>query len=252
MKRLTGTDLYKIFFRSFFIQGSWNYFALIGLGFCFCLLPVAKRLENKKDKEEFLRRHLTYFNSHPFFASWCLGAVAKLEEEAIQKKWKNDKPITIFKERLVGPLGVIGDRLFWNGIKPVAATFGVITAILYGWIAIPVFLLVYNIPHIYVRYKGLMKGYTKGFDIVSDLSLRHFEKYFKIINFIGIFLTGTLITLAGNWTQKLGIPSLFSFGGAFALTFILLQRQKTISTISFWVIFVIMMLNSSFYIIFQY
>jgi len=203
--RLRTFDLWNMFWRCLFIQGSWNHKSMLGLGFGFSAIPFIKRLfKTQKQREECLRRHLDFFNSHPYYASWCLGAVAKLEEEAKRKKWDDSRPIEIFKERLIGPLGAIGDRLFWDGIKPAAAGAGIALALTAGWIAIPVFLLLYNIPHLAVRIYGLREGYRQGFDIVSGLSVRRYQRWFDVMMMAGGVIAGLVLAAAVRWSWLQG------------------------------------------------
>ncbi|MBD3377711.1 hypothetical protein GF406_21965 [candidate division KSB1 bacterium] len=229
MVRTRHWDRLKILWRCFFIQGSWNFFALIGLGFCYSLVPVAKKLyKDPKDQTLFLKRHLEFFNSHPYLASWCAGAVTKLEEEAFNKNWDDYRPIQIFKERLIGPLGLIGDTLFWQNIKPAASALGVFIALTFGWIAIPIYLLVYNIPHFFVRIYGFLLGYKKGFDIISDLSMRHFEKWKKLAATIGAVATGACIVVATANSAGQGFDVLASFITAFLIAWIMIKKNKPV------------------------
>ncbi|MBN2356184.1 PTS mannose/fructose/sorbose transporter family subunit IID [candidate division KSB1 bacterium] len=235
-RRLKRQDLDRIFLRCFLIQGSWNYKSMVGLGFCYCAIPIMRALcQTPQERQEFLRRHLDFFNAHPYFASWCLGAVAKLEEESICKNWTDQRPIVLFKERLTGPLGAIGDKMFWNGIKPAAAALAVCTAMVAGWIAIPVFLLVYNIPHIYTRLKGIREGYRSGFDIISALSMRKFQKVFDGVAIIGAFITGLTLIIAASWTCKADrmLLPIFLFSAIMAV--ILLKFKKSIQFIILFV-----------------
>jgi PTS system mannose-specific IID component len=197
LKYLRRIDLLKIFARCFLIQGSWNYQSLLGLGFCYAAIPILKRLNfSDEEKVKFNQRHIQFFNSHPYFAGYCLGAIAKLEEDAMETERVDDRSIPLFKERLAGPLGAIGDRLFWTNIKPAAAGFAVFLGMLVGWLAIPVFLITYNVPHIYLRAKGIFLGYRKGFDIVSDISERKFSKVFNLTFMAGAIATGLCLGLA--------------------------------------------------------
>ncbi len=212
---------------------------MLGLGFCFSAIPFIKRLyKTGKAREECLRRHLVFFNSHPYYASWCLGAVAKLEEEARRKKWDDSRPIEIFKERLMGPLGAIGDGLFWNGIKPAAAGLSILLALVAGWVAIPVFLVLYNIPHLLVRAAGVREGYRKGFDIVSDLSVRKYQKWFDLVALMGALAAGLCMIAGMRWSwlrgnhsmtggEPGGIVPVVSFLAALSLTLALLHFRKS-------------------------
>ena len=195
MARIRKRDLVKIFFRSLYIQAAWNYERMLSLGFCYCLVPVAKRLFKKREKQAaFLKRHLEFFNSHPYLSTFALGAVANIEQQAILKRWDDLRPIEVFKNRVIGPLGVIGDMLFWQLLLPFFAVFGVISLFLIHQWGIFVFLVLYNICHFYVQIQGLIKSFIKGFDIIRDLSLRGTRKYFQIMNYIfNIFLAIAVI-----------------------------------------------------------
>ena len=231
-RRINRRDLWRMFLRSFLVQGSWNYKSMLGLGFCFCALPVLRKVcKTQQERQAFIRRHLDFFNAHPYFASWCLGAVAKLEEEAVRKKWPDYRPISVFKERLAGPLGAIGDELFWNGIKPAVAGLAVWIAIVFGWIAVVVFLLVYNIPHLYIRWKGIFAGYQAGFDIVSALSVRRFQDSLTRIAISGAVISG-LCTAAGlTWTASKNLLYVPIFIMSAVLAVVLLKFKRSINFI---------------------
>jgi len=229
MKRIRNRDLIKIFFRSFYIQGSWNYERMMGLGLCFCLIPIARRLfSSKKETINFLQRHLDFFNSQPYLASFALGAITRLEEQAIQQKWKNKQPISIFKERICGPLGAIGDSFFWRFLKPFAALAGMILSFLFGWIGVLIFFILYNIPHIYIRILGIFRGYQKGFDIIRDLSIRGTQKYFKIFNAALSGVIGFLFIAIMHWlsTQGFRSPGIILFIGLTILSAVLTIRKR--------------------------
>jgi len=209
---------------------------MIGLGFCFCLLPVLKVLyRSPEEQKRFLQRHLEFFNSHPFFASWCLGAVAKLEEESVRKGWPDHHPISVFKQRLMGPLGAIGDRLFWSGLKPAVAALGVWLGLSAPkrWIAVPVFLIMYNMPVFYFRALGLKRGYRQGFEIVADLSLRRFQPWYDVCVGVGAIFTGMCLMAAIDWNLDKNVRFLLSFILSLPLALVLLYRKRSINLILF-------------------
>lgn len=225
---LKKCHLSRIFWRSFFIQGSWTFKGLIAIGFCFSLIPVAKCLyQDHKKRREFLLRHLEFFNSHPYYSSYALGAVAKLEQDALLKNWDNLNSIATFKKRMVSILGVIGDRMFWDEIKPLTSGIGFVLAILLGWVALPIYLLIYNIAHFYVRIQGLRRGFKGGFDVVSCLSMRRYQKYFNITTVLGCFVAGIAVVVVSRFhTNFYDInPTILFLSAAVALILLLLQRS---------------------------
>ncbi len=226
---LNRKDLFKIFLRTLFVQGSWNFKSLIGLGFCYSAIPIAKRLyKDTDDQKDFLNRHLCFFNAHPYFSSWCLGAVAKIEFEAEQKHWADLEAVKIFKSRLTGPLGSIGDQLFWSGIKPLVSGIAFCCALLLGWLAVPLFLVLYNVPHFYTRYKGLFMGHKKGFEIVANLSIRRFQKYLNAINMAGLVIAGFAFSTAMNINFEKGADFLSAFIAAAVAAFLIALKRRSI------------------------
>ncbi len=194
MRRLKKIDLLRIIWRSFYIQGSWNYERMLNLGFAYSILPILNRLYRDREKRRlFLKRHLDYFNAHPYFSSYALGAVARLEEKAAVEKWDNFTPIQKFKVRLSSPLGAIGDRLFWGMLKPLSATVGVLVTLLYGVAGPAVMFVLYNIPHFYMRYHGVFRGYKMGFDIVREISVRRYTRYFEWLEKTTVLFLGVLV-----------------------------------------------------------
>lgn len=191
MAPISKFDILKIFLRSFYIQSTWNSERLLGLGFCFCLIPVARKLfSTEEELIEFLHRHLDFFNSHPYISTYALGAVTNIEQQAISKNWRDKRPITVFKSRIVGPLGAIGDTLFWQIIRPAFGVLAIALLFLFGIWGSIIYLVLYNIPHFYVRIRGLIESYIKGFDVVRDLSLRGAKKYFDILKYVASSLLG--------------------------------------------------------------
>jgi mannose PTS system EIID component len=246
-KNTTALDRINVLLRCFFVQASWNFKSMLGLGFCFCIIPLSRRLfASKEERSEFLRRHLEFFNAHPYFVGFCLGAVVKLEEESIHKKWPDKRPISIFKERMTGPLGGLGDQLFWNRIKPATVAVGVLIGLRYGWIAIPIFLFIYNVPHIYMRIKSFNLSYALGFNIVSAMSTKKFKQASHIISFGAMLTAGILMAVAADWSLQRDIAVGVAFGVSAFLTALLIYYKKSINFIIFTVALASMLIGYLF------
>jgi len=156
---------------------------------------VAKRLFKEREKRiSFLRRHLSFFNAHPYFASYALGAISRVEEDTPN----NPELVERFKNALIGPLGAIGDQLFWGTIKPgciLLAMIGVFLIenvnYLLGYFFI--MLVLYNIPHILIRMTGLRTGYREGFDVYKLLNAAQFQRYRNLYRILGAISLGFII-----------------------------------------------------------
>jgi mannose/fructose/N-acetylgalactosamine-specific phosphotransferase system component IID len=191
MKKLKFIDFISMFFRSFLIQASWNYKGLLSIGFCMTMIPVARRFYRKKeDYERFLCRHLNFFNSHPYMASYAIGAIARLEEEMANNPQHSPEKIDKFKNALIGPLGAVGDQLFWASIKPAVAIFAMAIVLMVEntqtkLLFLIVLLILYNMPHLYIRWTGIMEGYRQGYNIYRILKIEHFAWFQKRYMFLG-------------------------------------------------------------------
>jgi mannose/fructose/N-acetylgalactosamine-specific phosphotransferase system component IID len=223
-KRLTKFEFVSMFLRSFFIQAVWNYESMLSVGLTFSLMPVARKLfKMKNDISKFLLRHLGFFNAHPYFASFAIGAIARAETENnadIQK-------IERLKNALIGPLGALGDQLFWATIKPTSYMIAICGIMLipglYGKVASVILsLIIFNVSHLYFRWHGLVSGYIHGYRVYKDLKISKYKKLYHLFLFAGAFSLGLIIGLAGaNYTKvQIGEPVLFAFalGSAYFLS----------------------------------
>ncbi|RMH63143.1 MAG: hypothetical protein D6677_07985 [Calditrichaeota bacterium] len=192
-----GTKL-NIFIRSMFIQSGWNYKGMISMGFSFALTPIARLYygDDPKAYNHFLRRHMGFFNAHPYFASFALGAIARLEWDIKDGKVSVEKE-EHFKNVLIGPLGAIGDQLFWSIIRPATFVLGVLGFYFaknvhqHLTILLSLFIL-YNIPHLYIRFQGFWRSYKDGYNVCRILKMEHF-KYLKWLYMgIGLVSVGIL------------------------------------------------------------
>lgn len=170
--KLTTLDLIRVYLRSFFVQASWNFQRMLNLGMTFSLLPILRKLTSDRGQQiAFLKRHLRFFNANPFISTFGLGAIARIEEEhVVGSRDISDEQIGRMQEILSGPLGSVGDQLFWKTFRPMAAAWGVASVLILGIWGVVVFLLVFNVPHLGLRWYGLTRGYKMGTDIVREFA----------------------------------------------------------------------------------
>ena len=77
--QLSKSDRQKVWWRSTFLQGSWNYERMQNLGWAYSLIPAIKKLYTKKeDQAAALERHMEFFNTHPYVAAPILGVTLAL------------------------------------------------------------------------------------------------------------------------------------------------------------------------------
>jgi len=219
---VSGKVLHSLFFRSFFLQSTWNFERMQNLGFCYAILPVLKFLYKDEDKlKEAIKRHLEFFNTHPYMAAAILGAVARLEEERKSGSISIDH-INSVKTGVMGSYGAIGDSFFWGTLKPFASLIGVMFAAFNQLSAPFIFLLIYNVPHLRMRIFGIYEGYREGINIFETIKRFNFTEVAKKIKILSVVLIGVLLAVivelklslvfqGGTLLNATGALSLFLF-----------------------------------------
>lgn len=183
-----------IVLRSLTIQGSWNYETLIGTGFAFTLIP-ALRIAYAGDPDGLrgaVARHAGVFNSHPYLVTLAAGAVARLEAEQAEPA-----VVERFKSALRGSLGSLGDRLFWTAWRPAAVLLGLVLFLLGAawWVAVAVFLILYNALHLVLRSWGAKVGIRHGLEVARVLRQAPLQAITTRAGDAGAFLAGVAVVL---------------------------------------------------------
>nr|WP_314263618.1 PTS mannose transporter subunit IID [uncultured Moellerella sp.] len=199
-KKLTPGDIRGVFLRSNLFQGSWNFERMQALGFCFSMIPVIRRLypENNDDRKQAIKRHLEFFNTHPYVAAPVLGVTMAMEEQRANGAEIDDAAINGIKVGLMGPLAGVGDPIFWGTVRPVFAALGAGIAMTGSLLGPLLFFVLFNIVRLLTRYYGVTYGYKKGLDIVQDMGGGFLQKLTEGASILGLFVMGALVN---KWTH---------------------------------------------------
>ena len=65
-KMLTTRDLRRMYWRSTFLLGSFNFERMQAMGFCYTLMPAIRKFyrDDKSAQAAALKRHLEFYNTH--------------------------------------------------------------------------------------------------------------------------------------------------------------------------------------------
>ncbi|URJ32456.1 PTS mannose transporter subunit IID [Blochmannia endosymbiont of Camponotus sp.] len=207
--KLKKNDIRAVFIRSNIFQGSWNFERMQALGFCFSMIPVIRRLypKNSKDQKEAIKRHLEFFNTHPYVAAPILGVTMAMEEQKANGATTIDNAsINGLKVGLMGPLAGVGDPIFWGTARPVFAALGAGIAIGGNLLGPCLFFVLFNTARLATRYYGITYGYKKGISIVNDMEGGVLQKLTEGSSILGLFVMGALVN---KWTH-INIPCVLS------------------------------------------
>ncbi|SNS19327.1 PTS system IID component, Man family [Anaerovirgula multivorans] len=197
-KTLDKSDMKKIFIRSWFLLGSFNFERMQSVGFCVSLIPALKKLYKGDELKAALKRHLEFFNTQPFIASPIMGITAAMEEQRAQGMPIDEASISGVKVGLMGPLAGVGDPIFWGTARPVLAALGASIALSGSILGPLIFFIAFNAIRLATKWYGLNYGYQKGTQIVSDMKGNKLKKLTEGASILGLFVMGALVS---KWTS---------------------------------------------------
>mgnify|MGYP000096388323 CR=1 FL=1 len=192
--QLTKKDRLSVALRSTFLQGSWNYERMQNGGWCFAMIPAIKKLyTTKEDQIAALKRHLEFFNTHPYVASPVIGVTLALEEDKANGAPVEDSAIQGVKVGMMGPLAGVGDPVFWFTARPILGALGASLA-MGGSILGPIlFFVLWNVIRWAFMWYTQEFGYNVGTKITEDLSGGLLQKVTKGASILGMFILAVLV-----------------------------------------------------------
>ena len=195
ISKITKKDINKLFWRSMCVNASFNYERHMSQGIQYALSPALTKLyDDKKDLSKALVRHSEFFNSTPALCPFILGVTLALEEKNAEDQEFDESSINAIKVSLMGPLAGIGDSIFWGTLRPLAGGIACSLALAGNSFAPIIFLLLFNIPHLLVRYFGLKFGYNSGMKaLVKFEELGLTEKIFSAASILGLLVIGGMV-----------------------------------------------------------
>ena len=191
---LDKKTLNKMVWRSLNLQGSFNYERMQAGGWLYGILPglLAIHGEGSEDLKTSMAHNLEFFNTHPFLVTFVMGIILSLEQQ------KADiNTIRAVRVAAMGPLGGIGDAIFWFTLVPIAAGIGSNMAI-DGSIAGPiVFLALFNIVQFAVRFFLMHWSYNLGTKAI-ELLTANAKEFTRAASLLGVFVVGALTSNYGG------------------------------------------------------
>lgn len=192
--QLSKSDRQKVWWRSQFLQGSWNYERMQNGGWAYSLIPALKKLyPSGEEAKEALKRHLEFFNTHPYVAAPIIGVTLALEEERANGADIDDAAIQGVKVGMMGPLAGIGDPVFWFTVRPIVGAIAASLATGGSIIAPLFFFIVWNAIRIAFLWYTQEFGYKSGSAITKDLGGGLLQTVTKGASILGMFVLGVLI-----------------------------------------------------------
>jgi len=214
--QLSKSDRQKVWWRSTFLQGSWNYERMQNLGWAYALIPAIKKLyTTKEDRAAALERHLEFFNTHPYVAAPIMGVTLALEEERANGAEIDDTAIQGVKIGMMGPLAGVGDPVFWFTVRPILGALGASLAMAGNIVGPLLFFFGWNIIRMAFLWYTQELGYRAGSEITKDLSGGIIQKITKGASILGMFILAVLVERWVSITFAVQLPSTKLSEGAY-------------------------------------
>ena len=191
---LSKADRLKVCLRSTFWQASWNYERMQNGGYAFAMIPAIKKLyKEKADQIAALKRHMEFFNTHPYVASPIVGVTLALEQEKANGAAVDDAAIQGVKVGMMGPLAGIGDPVFWFTLRPILGAMCASIAMDGNMLGPIMFFLLWNILRFGFMWYTQEFGYKVGNQITENLSGNLLTNITRGASILGMFVLGALV-----------------------------------------------------------
>ncbi|HKV74487.1 MAG TPA: PTS system mannose/fructose/sorbose family transporter subunit IID [Gemmatimonadales bacterium] len=204
--------------RLLMLQATWNFERMQGVGMGYAALPLLEDLarDDKARHADAVARSAEFFNCHPYLAGIALGATVRAEYDGVP-----GQQVLRLRTALCGPLGALGDRLFWTGVVPSAMAAACLALTQgAGPAAIVTLVVLYNILRLATGIWALRTGLAAGLRVSAALTgswlTRAAERIGPIAGFsIGVLIPKSLVWLLdGAGAKWIGVAAIVAVTGA--------------------------------------
>lgn len=190
MSKISLQDIKKVRYRWLLLgEAAWNYEKMQGLGYCYSMIPVLKKLyPDEADMKKALQTHLQFFNTHQEFAEIILGIDIAMEEK---EGAASLEAVSAIKTGLMGSLAGIGDTLF--GVIANTIFFSVGSYMALEGNPIGIFLyLIWGVVRVIMRGYFIRIGYREGTKLIENLGDK-MNRVTEAASILGLTVVGALI-----------------------------------------------------------
>lgn len=191
------TGRLRAFFRLLAVQAAWNYERMQGIGMVWASLPLLAPLATRDPARhrEAVTRAGAFFNANPFLAGAAVGAAARGELDGV-----SGTDVARLRTALCGPLGALGDQLFWMGIVPgLSAAALVAVAVGAGWWTPLLVVVVFAGVRGVIGWWALDQGWRHGMAVGGAIRRSRLSRGVEWAGRSAALLAGTAIPLTTWW-----------------------------------------------------
>jgi mannose PTS system EIID component len=179
------------------LQAAWSYERMQGIGLGHAAEPMLRHLF-ARDPERYrqsLARAAGFYNANPYLAPAALGAELRAEVDGVPPD-----QIDRLRTALSGPLGSLGDRLFWTGLVP-ALVSATLVAVALGAGPWPVlaFVVVHNVVRAALARWLLDLGWRHGLRVGTALHASPLVHASALAGQAAAFFGAAALPIVGLW-----------------------------------------------------
>lgn len=194
-KKLQKKDLIKHWILGYSSETCYNYERLQALGTTNAMVPIVRRLYDKKeDQVRELKKYMVFFNTEPSWMGTVIhGVAASMEEQRANGADIDSEDINAVRTGLMGPLAGIGDTVSQGIAYPILA--GICCSLaLAGNLAGPIiFEIAYKVIMLTMGYTMYMLGYRQGKSaILKIIGTGTLNKITEIFSIVGLMVVGNM------------------------------------------------------------
>jgi PTS system mannose-specific IID component len=183
----------RAYLRLLFVQSSWNYERMTGVGLGFAATPLLEDLETMDPSRhlEASVRSAEYFNSHPYLAGIAVGALTRAEYDQAPTA-----QIMRLRGALTSPLGALGDQFFWVGLTPAAIAVALLATVGgAGLWVLGVVVALYLVTRLLTGLWALRLGLASGVRVGAALSASWLPALAPRVGYAAALLVGLAVPL---------------------------------------------------------
>lgn len=204
-------NLRSIFWRSGHMWADFTMVRMEGNTYAYSMLPVINEVYagNEELQTEAFVRNTEFFNTHAAAAGLVFGLSYALERErAKNPDLVPGETITNVKTSLMGPLAAVGDSIFFNCIRVISAGIGISLASQGNALGVLLFVAIYGLAFLGVKWWLLNLGYTLGTKSVTEaFKSGVIGNLSRASCAMGLMMVGSLTSSMVSISTSLSIPT---------------------------------------------
>lgn len=206
-------NLKHIFWCSGQMWGDFTMVKMEGNTYAYCMFPVINEVygDHKELATDAFIRNTEFFNTHAAASGLIFGLSYALERErAANPDTVSGEMITNIKTSLMGPLAAVGDSVFFNCIRVIAAGVGISLASQGNPLGALLFVAIYGGIFLFTKWKLLNLGYTVGTNAITKAFQSGVVKSLSdAACAMGLVMVGALVSAM----VSISSPAKFAMGG---------------------------------------